>query len=383
MKLMKVLSVSAALILVLVVLRHAKETVEMNPSLKHVHVEPMEIVEKKESPVFTEKEQNVEMIVPRHQLVVHNSTRNNRGPIMKYDPNKAPSKLTSEIIKGVKKFVFFVGYPRSGHSIIGTIMDAHPHVVIANEFFMFNRFYSHLERAPERSWTANLMNKLYQKSINDANLVRASSKKGYTLNIDGLWQGNFNGHIEVIGDKSGGRTTENYLQDKVDFKKKYQKLKYKLSMPIRIIHGLRNPFDMIATHVVIMGVSRETYQQLKQQSSNATKLRRPSVVDLRTTELFSKLAAVVEMIDTVLGPENVLEVHNNDLVSDPRGTITNFFNFLGVRTTEQFLDICSGKIFKSMSRTRDLVEWTPQQVSRIEQEMKKYKMLSRYSFTSD
>ena len=45
--------------------------------------------------------------------------------------------LSRELVDGVKKFVFFVGY---GHSIIGSLMDAHPHVAISNEFFLFTKF---------------------------------------------------------------------------------------------------------------------------------------------------------------------------------------------------------------------------------------------------
>jgi hypothetical protein len=33
----------------------------------------------------------------------------------------------------VRTFILFVGYPRSGHSLIGSIMDAHPNVIIAHE----------------------------------------------------------------------------------------------------------------------------------------------------------------------------------------------------------------------------------------------------------
>ena len=55
--------------------------------------------------------------------------------------------LSPQVIAGVKKFVFFIGYGRSGHSIIGSIMDAHPHVVIAHEFFLFSKFPK-LEQIP-------------------------------------------------------------------------------------------------------------------------------------------------------------------------------------------------------------------------------------------
>src|SRR3989344_1389974 len=33
----------------------------------------------------------------------------------------------------VRTFILFVGYPRSGHSLIGSIMDAHPNIIIAHE----------------------------------------------------------------------------------------------------------------------------------------------------------------------------------------------------------------------------------------------------------
>ena len=35
---------------------------------------------------------------------------------------------TQEVINHIEKFVFFVGYPRSGHSIVGSLMDAYPHM---------------------------------------------------------------------------------------------------------------------------------------------------------------------------------------------------------------------------------------------------------------
>ena len=30
----------------------------------------------------------------------------------------------------LKAFVMFVGYPRSGHSIVGALLDAHPHLTV-------------------------------------------------------------------------------------------------------------------------------------------------------------------------------------------------------------------------------------------------------------
>ena len=47
-------------------------------------------------------------------------------------PN-AFTPLTQREIEEVKTFVLFVGFARSGHSIVGTLLDAHPDIVIAHE----------------------------------------------------------------------------------------------------------------------------------------------------------------------------------------------------------------------------------------------------------
>ena len=40
--------------------------------------------------------------------------------------------LPLSVINRVKIYVFFVGVARSGHSIVGAVLDSHPHIVISN-----------------------------------------------------------------------------------------------------------------------------------------------------------------------------------------------------------------------------------------------------------
>ena len=35
--------------------------------------------------------------------------------------------------EGVQAYVMFVGYPRSGHSLVGALLDAHPDAIVAHE----------------------------------------------------------------------------------------------------------------------------------------------------------------------------------------------------------------------------------------------------------
>ena len=39
----------------------------------------------------------------------------------------------------VEKFAFFIGFTRSGHSIVGSFMDAHPNMIIAYQYKFFRQ----------------------------------------------------------------------------------------------------------------------------------------------------------------------------------------------------------------------------------------------------
>ena len=290
----------------------------------------------------------------------------------------------THLVAGIKKFVFFVGYARSGHSIIGSLMDAHPHIVTSNEFYLFSHF-SELNKVPEVMWKHNLFGLLYNKSIHDAEGIRRNSKKGYTLAVGNFWQGKFDRYIEVIGDKSGGETTITYLKDKKAFEENYAKLKRMLSMPIRIIHAVRNPFDIISTKYIYTAMRSNDAHNLSGSALYALLKSRMSDGALKTiiNKSFKQFTAVSVMIEEVFGRENVLEVHNCELVDNPKEVMSRIFRFLQVDASEQFLDICAAKVFKSVSRSRERIIWSPVLRKVVEEKMKHIEVFSRYSFTSD
>ena len=297
----------------------------------------------------------------------------------------SPPPLSPAVIGGVKKFVYFVGYQRSGHSIVGSLLDAHPHVVIAHEYFI-SKHFTELNRTSNNTWKENLFNILYRKSVRDAKRLRQNRKKGYTLGVDGQWQGRYDRYIEVIGDKSGGRATEDYRINKRAFVKNFLRMKEAVAIPVRIIHVVRNPFDMISTQLIIDTRGDEDLGILKarKQNGSLTPLDIPDGQKYITIEsIFRKFDTALEMIDSFLGRENVLELHNDDLVKNPKSTISNIFTFLGVNTSEHYLDMCAGKVFKTVSQSRDLIMWSSQDIRTVENRISKYDMLDRYSFASD
>ena len=56
------------------------------------------------------------------------------------------SPLSSSEVEQVKTFIFFLGHARSGHSIVGSILDAHPHIVLAHEAKLFMTMNADLSR---------------------------------------------------------------------------------------------------------------------------------------------------------------------------------------------------------------------------------------------
>ena len=300
---------------------------------------------------------------------------------------KKPRRLSPALVKRIRNFVLFVGYPRSGHSIVGTLMDAHPHIIISNEFNLFSSF-ADLDKVPASRWRENLYNLLYLRSIQDVHHSRETSIKGYSLGVKNLWQGRFDRYIEVIGDKSGDVTTRSYMRNKTEFLRNYQLLKERVRVPTRVIHVLRNPFDMIATSLVLWRNNMETFRHLKLDFNSKSrpghfKYNNSQLVDRTTEIVFQEFDTAMELIANVFGQENVLDVHNRDLVRDPEGTMSRILKFVGVRVSSQYLRVCAEKVFKSVSRSRNMVVWTPEQRRNVERKMRSYKMLSRYSFTSD
>ena len=45
----------------------------------------------------------------------------------------------NDIFNSVKKLLLFVGWPRSCHSFVGSILDGHPHILVADEYFLMTK----------------------------------------------------------------------------------------------------------------------------------------------------------------------------------------------------------------------------------------------------
>ncbi len=284
-------------------------------------------------------------------------------------------RLPQDVINEVERFVFFIGWPCSGHSIVGTLIDAHPNILIAHEFFIFKRLMNNTTRTTR----TEIFNGLYNRSQSNLKVGggRQHSRKGYTLGLEGYWQGKFT-TLKVIGDKAGLSTTSAYSESPENFKKLYQRLSADvLQIPIRVMQVIRNPYDMIATR----GLYDRFGFHWKANGSvcthnNKCKVHESEAQDvLRRAETIQKIRKDLDL--------TVLEIHNADLVQQPRQTMERICQFLDVECYEEYLDHCEEKVFGKVSKSRNLIEWTPSLLATADNMIKKYPFFQRYTFYSD
>ena len=320
--------------------------------------------------------------------------------------------LSLDTVNKVEKFVFFIGYQRSGHSIIGSFMDAHPHMIIAHEFMLFTR-WKEMEEQYETDGIANplkskstLFRHLYRDSYADAAHGWRSGQlrnKNYTLTIDTQWQGRYDRYIRIIGDKSGGATTTVYTSSPKKFEQYLNQLKKTVGIPIRVLHVVRNPFDMIATDALYSEGKRQRAEtgvrqavfvsnfkkklgELKAAGKSdefkSSRLHNQTLLESRTKSI-TRLANGNGRIIQLIGEENVLELHNSDLINDPIATLNKICVFLEIDCSHSYLKACADKVFKSVSNTRELVVWTSSTQEKVEALISQHSFLQRYSFVSD
>ena len=270
--------------------------------------------------------------------------------------------------KDVKNLVLFIGYQHSGHSIIGSMMDAHPNIIIAHEFMLLNTTLP-------RSRTT-LYNTLYDNSFHVAKSGwRKNTHKimGYALDVPNGYQGTFT-ELKVIGDKAGGESAMKLATEQ----QTWQKLKILqdlVGVPVKFIHVVRNPYDMIATDAVNASyVGKHRTSPLR-----SAKQKLPEEVLMTAVNRYVTLAMGVSKLQEEPKKFDVLEIHLVDFIHNPKATLQEICQFLDLNCTISYLQACSNKAFKVISRSRHLIEWPSEAIIAIDDMIESFPFFRRYS----
>ena len=109
------------------------------------------------------------------------------------------SKGDREEYKKVDTLLFFVGYPRSRHTLLASLLDGHPHMIVANEKDMFARLVDATAMERNQMFDALVISSQSfmtggKGKVMDGNLQN-TSRFGFFM--EGYWQGSYDRYIKV------------------------------------------------------------------------------------------------------------------------------------------------------------------------------------------
>lgn len=253
----------------------------------------------------------------------------------------------------VRSFCIFIGYPRSGHSLIGSLLDAHPRMVVAHEL-------DALKLVEEGVSKRELYELIVANSEGAA--VAGREQTGYSYAVPGQWQGRFE-EIEVLGDKKGGMSTVR-LRERPELLDLLAEL---VDLPVKLIHVVRNPYDNIAT------IATKPNTEMPKESRTAVG------VPEATKRYFDRSETIAEIIARVT-PAEVFHLRHEDFVADPGLELGRLCRFLGQEATSRYLAACRQIVFPEGRRSREDVEWTDEAREAVATHIQDHGFLRGYSF---
>jgi len=253
-------------------------------------------------------------------------------------------------VERLEHFLIFAGYPRSGSSTLGSFLDAHSQMLVAHELNVLK----HVQRGYGRGQIFAL---IARNSRRFADSGRNST--GYK----GLVEGQYNGRSaqpRVIGDKKAGRTALLLAQDGMLL----DRLQETVRLPLKCLHLVRNPFDMITTHAY--------------GGNNRRKQITPEVFDLTCREFFDRFDAMERLISS--GRFDVKTLRYEDLLDDPAGQLESLISWLGVESDAAWREACCAHLFRSAHKSRSRYPWSAEEIRQLIERISRYDFLRGYTF---
>jgi hypothetical protein len=238
----------------------------------------------------------------------------------------------------VESFVAFAGFPRSGHTLIGSLLTAHPDAVVAHELDAL-RYVQH--------WTDR--DALYGLiARQDRKFAAAGSVwTGYNYSVPGQWQGRYR-TLRVIGDKKGG-TTARRLADQPEL---LDRLRATVPVPIRFVIVTRDPNDNIARMATRDGTS----------------------LDQAIDGYFHRAAAVARLTRLA----DCFCLTHEDFTAEPAASLTELAGWLGLDADPGWATACAALV-RPASSARDDVTWDLDALRRVRRMTAENDLLAGYT----
>ncbi|HZQ65933.1 MAG TPA: sulfotransferase [Gaiellaceae bacterium] len=250
----------------------------------------------------------------------------------------------------LEAFCLFVGYPRSGHSLVGSLLDAHPDIAIAHEANAVKLV------SVEGVGREALFEALLRNAAGQAERTGGRRASGYSYAVADQWQGRVR-TLRVIGDKSGKKTASRLGGDETAL----ETLARVVRLPLRLVHVVRNPYDIVARMALVRSSKGAGAEEAVHRS---------------ITVLDRLLAAADGLMRRGTFP--MLTVEHEAFVRDPVNGLRSLCGFLGVDADPDYLAACASIVNPSPHETRRLVAWSERDLHRVAELIRRHDFLHRY-----
>lgn len=255
------------------------------------------------------------------------------------------SQTLKKDFNDIKNFCLFIGYSRSGHSILGSIIDAHKNAVIGHEvdcLYLFQKGYS--------------KNQIYSAIVENSKKFNKYKRgwSGYSYHIPNSHQGKYTKLI-LLGDKMGGWLSQE-IKNNPQALNQFQKF---IKLNFLYIHHFRNPFDNISRIALI---------------------NNKNIIDRNDIDIFfDSVKSNMRYINSIDKDSVFFSKHEN-LIDNPEKSLISLFKFLKLSSDKQLVNQCKNILFPSPSTTRYKIKWSANNIEYCNKLINQYSHLKGYYY---
>jgi len=280
------------------------------------------------------------------------STYKNLSLIANYLISYYKGRQNHPIFQEIKTYCLFIGHARSGHSIVGALLDAHPNALIADEADALRYF------AAGFSWDQVcylLLSRSRRILVRKKRQRKGREGKIYSYFVPNQWQGRFD-KLHVIGDTKAGRSTTRIGKDPAILQRLQDALP---NANLRILHVVRNPYDNIATISIRGGKSVE-----------------------RACSQYFRHCEIIKDLRNRIDINILFVIRHEDIIDQPEISLSEMCRFLGLEVPPDYLSACASILFKSPSKSRHKIQWSSELIDSVQSKINEFDFLEGYSYDS-
>jgi hypothetical protein len=252
----------------------------------------------------------------------------------------------------VKTFCLFIGYSRSGSSVLGALLDAHPNMIVAHELDVLRILGNDRNGEVDKAG-------LFDMLVENSRAKAASGRRqgNYAYEVENGWQGRY-ARLEVVGDKEANQTAQRLWAAPALL----TKLQNTVGVPVKFIHVVRDPFDNIATVAL-------------KDASTCRGIPPDKYLTYASNVYFGLWTRGVQATRQRVAADRWL---TEDMLRGPEATLREVCGFLGQDAPKPYLSQCCALLKKTPHRSRDLLDWPEALTESVARQSRDIDFLARY-----